>query len=159
MGKISFEGLSIGEKFDVILNQFESIQKRLDKIKPECFLIEEKSTEPITPREPLGDFWVCLKDADNYYWSEYAYEDFVIGLWGCDANKVRHSGSAENRNVGYPKEFYGVSPNKTEHWSFGSGKPIPEWFTQENIDNGRIWVKPLCVHDYYEAPDANEDYE
>lgn len=141
---MDYERMTTGEKIQFLYD-------KLNRVKPECFVEE--------PTQPLGDFWVCLKDADNYYWSEYAYEDFVIGLWGCDANRVRHSGSAENRNVGYPKEFYEASPNKTEHWSFGSGKPIPEWFTQENIDNGRIWVKPLCVHDYYEAPDANEDYE
>ncbi len=132
-----------------LMNTPEKIQylfEKLNEIKPECF--KEKTNQP------LGDFWVNLKEADNFYWSEYAHEDFVVGLFGCDANKVRHSGSASSRNVAFPKEFYGDSPDKVCHWDFGGGKPIPEWFNQENIDRGKIWVKPICVH-----ADDDEDEE
>ena len=153
MGKISFEGLSIGEKFDVILNQFESIQKRLDKIKPECFLIEEKSTEPITPREPLGDFWVCLKDAKEYKWHEYSYEDFVMGIWCINPNNSHYSGSTNDRAVGFPAIDSDVIPDHPKQWSFGASEEEHEWFTEENIKEGLIWVKPLMVH----ADDDDED--
>ena len=148
MPNVDFEGLSIREKFEVIQNQFDTIQKLVNKIKPECFMEEEE--EPPLVRQPVGDYWINLKDADDYYWGEYSYEDFVVGLFGCDANRVRHSGSVTNRSVAFPKEFY---PDKTCHWSFGDGTPIPKWFTQENINKGKIWVKPLMVH----ADDDDED--
>lgn len=154
MHNVDFEGLSIGEKFEVIQNQFDTLQKLVNKIKPECFMEEEE--EPPVVRQPVGDYWINLKDADDYYWSEYSYEDFVVGLFGCDANRVRHSGSASSRNVAFPKEFYGASPDKVCHWDFGGGKPIPEWFNQENIDRGKIWVKPLCIHEVEPEDSPNE---
>lgn len=155
MHNVDFEGLSIGEKFEVIQNQLDNLIKLVNRIKPECLEEDEEEELPVV-RQPLGDFWVNLKDADNYYWGDYSYEDFVIGLFGCDANRVRHSGSVTNRSVAFPKEFYGASPDKTCHWSFGDGTPIPEWFSQENIDKGKIWVKPLCLHEVEPEDAPNE---
>ena len=130
---IDFEALSCEEKFDYL-------NEMLKRIKPECFKDEES-----TKVKPLGDFWVNLKDAKGYNWSKYSYEDFVIGLWSFDPNKANHSGSACDRNVGFPRNFKGI-PNETSHWDFGDGKEVPDWFTQSNINEGNIWVKPLFVH-------------
>lgn len=148
MEKTDYERMTTPEKV-------QYLYEKLNKIKPECFM-EENEEEPPVVRKPVGDFWVNLKEADNFYWGEYSYEDFVIGLFGCDANRVRHSGSVTNRSVAFPKEFYGASPDKTCHWSFGDGTPIPEWFSQENIDKGKIWVKPLCLHEVEPEDAPNE---
>lgn len=155
MHSVDFEGLSIGEKFEVIQNHLDNLIKLVNRIKPECLVEEEEEELPIE-RKPVGDFWVNLKEADNFYWGEYAYEDFVVGLFGCDANRVHRSGSASSRNVAFPKEFYEASPDKVCHWDFGDGKPIPEWFNQENIDRSKIWVKPLCIHEVEPEDSPNE---
>ena len=144
MEKTDYERMTTPEKV-------QYLYEKLNNLKPECF-----KEEPPLVRQPVGDYWINLKDADDYYWGEYSYEDFVVGLFGCDANKVRHSGGAENRNVAFPKEFYEASPDKVCHWDFGGGKPIPEWFNQENINNGKIWVKPICVHDVEPEDSPNE---
>ena len=134
---IDFESLSCKEKF-------EYLNKMLKRIKPECFNDEEP--EKPTELKPLGDFWINLKNAKEYIWDDYDYDDFVIGLWTYDPNKVRHSASACDRNVGFPKDFNDTVPNATDYWDFGGGKERPDWFTQANINEGHIWVKPLFVH-------------
>ena len=141
MEKTDYERMTTPEKV-------QYLYEKLNKLKPECFVEE--------PNQPLGDFWINLKEANNYYWSEYFYEDFVVGLFEGDANKVRHSGAASSRNVAFPNQLYGASPDKVCHWDFGGGKPIPEWFNQENINNGKIWVKPICVHDVEPEDSPNE---
>lgn len=151
--KIDFKGLSIGEKLEVIQNQFESLQKLVDKIKPECF-IEESEEEPPVERKRLGESWINLKDADQYNWYEYFYEDFVVGLWYCDPNFTHYSGSACDRAVGFPAIDKDVIPKEPDQWTFGDGREAPEWFNDDNIKEGNIWVKLLCVH---ADPKDNED--
>ena len=154
MHNVDFEGLSIGEKFEVIQNQFDTLQKLVNKIKPECFMEEE---EPPIVRQPVGDYWINLKDADDYYWSEYSYEDFVVGLWYCDPNHSHYSGSACDRGVAFPAIDKDVIPGDASQWTFGERGVKPEWFTDENIQEGNIWVKLLCVHADPEDDEEDDD--
>ena len=130
-----------------LMNTPEKIQylyEKLNKIKPECFMEEE---EPPVVRQPVGDYWINLKDANDYYWSEYSYEDFVVGLWYCDPNHSHYSGSACDRGVAFPAIDKDVIPGDASQWTFGKCDVKPKWFTDENIQEGNIWVKLLCVHD------------
>ena len=139
MEKTDYECMTTPEKV-------QYLYEKLNKLKPECFVEE--------PNQPLGDFWVNLKEADNFYWSEYAYEDFVVGLWYCDPNHSHYSGSACDRGVAFPAIDKDVIPGDASQWTFGERDVKPEWFTDENIQEGNIWVKLLCVHD---ASEDNED--
>lgn len=123
------------------------LYEKLNKIKPECF-----KEDPI---QPLGESWINLKDADQYNWYEYSYEDFVVGLWYCDPNFTHYSGSACDRAVAFPAIDKDIIPNDPAQWTFGNrDTPKPEWFNDDNIREGNIWVKLLCVHD---DPEDNED--
>lgn len=145
-----FEALSCEDKF-------KYLHEMLKCIKPEC--LERVDVEPPKPpkkiRKPLGDFWVNLKDAEDYNWYPYSYEDFVVGLWYCDPNQSHYSGSACDRGVAFPAIDTDVIPNEPRQWTFGvRDTPKPEWFNEEHIRQGNIWVKPICVH-----ADDDEDEE
>lgn len=143
-----FEALSCEDKF-------KYLHEMLKCIKPEC--LERVDVEPPKApkkiRKPLGDFWVNLKDAEDYNWYTYSYEDFVVGLWYGDPNHSHYSGSACDRGVAFPVIDKDVIPGDASQWAFGERDVKPEWFTDENIQKGNIWVKLLCVHD------ASEDEE
>ena len=131
-----------------LMNTPEKIQylyEKLNKIKPECFIEESEEEHPVKCK-PLGDFWVNLKDADEYYWSDYSYEDFVVGLWHSDPNLAHYSENACDRAVGFPAIDVDVIPKKPEQWDFGDNQEAPSWFNEDNIKEGNIWVKLLCVH-------------
>lgn len=143
-----FEALSCEDKF-------KYLHEILKCIKPEC--LKRVDVEP--PKAPkmrkrLGESWVNLKDAEQYNWYEYSYEYFVVGLWYCDPNFTHHSGSACDRAVGFPAIDKDVIPKEPARWTFSDNTETPEWFNQDNIQDGNIWVKPLCVH---ADPEDNED--
>lgn len=148
---IDFEALSCEEKFDYL-------NEMLKRIKPEC--LERVDGKPMKApkkvRKPLGDFWVNLKDAEEYNWYTYSYEDFVVGLWYCDPNHSHYSDSAHDRGVAFPAIDKDVIPGDASQWTFGERGVKPEWFTDENIQEGNIWVKLLCVH---ADPEDFEDEE
>ena len=148
---IDFEALSCEEKFDYL-------NEMLKRIKPEC--LERVDGKPMKApkkvRKPLGDFWVNLKDAEEYNWYTYSYEDFVVGLWYCDPNHSHYSASARDRGVAFPEIDKDVIPGDASQWTFGERGVKPEWFTDENIQEGNIWVKLLCVH---ADPEDFEDEE
>lgn len=143
-----FEALSCEDKF-------KYLHEILKCIKPEC--LERVDGKPMKApkkvRKPLGDFWVNLKDAEDYNWYTYSYEDFVVGLWYCDPNHSHYSDSACDRGVAFPAIDKDVIPGDASQWTFGKCDVKPEWFTDEHIQEGNIWVKLLCVHD------ASEDEE
>ena len=146
---IEFEAMSCEDKF-------EYLHEVLKSIKPEC--LERVDGKPMKApkkvRKPLGDKWVNLKDAEDYKWYAYSYEDFVVGLWYCDPNHSHYSGSACDRGVAFPAIDKDIIPNEPLQWTFGDRDTLkPEWFNEENIQKGNIWVKLLCVHD------ASEDEE
>lgn len=137
---INFEDFSDEEKFDYLYNMVNSI-------KPECFVDDVKDASKL---KSLGDFWVNLKDAEEYYWGSYDCEDFVIGVWTTDPNKLYHSNSACERRVAYLSVPNCGSANCADDWYFSEYcGDRPEWFTQDAIDEGHIWVKPLIAHGKY----------
>ena len=139
---IEFEAMDCEDKF-------KYLHEMLKSIKPEC--LERVDVKPVKApkkiRKSLGDKWVNLKDADEYNWYEYSYEDFVVGLWYCDPNFTHYSGSACDRAVGFPALDKDVIPKEPARWTFSGNTETPEWFNQDNIQEGNIWVKLLCVHD------------
>ena len=145
---IEFEAMDCEDKF-------KYLHEVLKSIKPEC--LERVDGKPMKApkkvRKPLGDFWVNLKDAKEYKWHEYFYEDFVMGIWYINPNNSHYSGSTNDRAVGFPAIDSGVIPDHPKQWSFGASEEEHEWFTEENIKEGLIWVKPLMVH----ADDDDED--
>ena len=147
-----FEALSCEDKL-------KYLHEMLKCIKPEC--LERVGVEhPKDPkiRKRLGDFWVNLKDADQYNWLEYSYEDFVIGLWYSDPNLAHYSGSACDRSVGFPAIDVDVIPKKPEQWTFcDNTKEAHSWFNEANIKEGNIWVKLLCVHEDESEDDEDDD--
>ena len=128
---MDYERMTTGEKIQFLYD-------KLNRVKPECFVEE--------PNQPLGDFWVCLKEAKKYDFLEYAYDDFVIGSWYSDPNKANRSCNTDDHTIGYPNNDDTPSFNKIEDWAFGCTRKAPDWFTQENLDEGHIWVKPVVVH-------------
>lgn len=144
-----FEAMSCEDKF-------KYLHEILKCIKPKC--LERVDVEP--PKAPkmrkrLGESWINLKDAEQYNWYEYSYEDFVIALWYFDPNFSHYSGSACDRGVGFPAIDKDIIPNDPAQWTFGNrDTPKPEWFNEDNIKEGNIWVKLLCVH---ADPEDNED--
>lgn len=137
---IDFEDFSDEEKFDYLY-------KMLNSIKPECFADCARDASKL---KSLGDFWVNLKDAEEYYWDSYAYEDFVMGVWTTDPNKLYHSNSACERRVAYLSGLNCGSANCADDWDFSEYcEERPEWFDQDAIDKGKIWVKPLIAHGKY----------
>lgn len=137
---IDFEGFSDEEKFNYLY-------KMINSIKPECFADCARDASKL---KALGDFWVNLKDAEEYYWDSYAYEDFVMGVWTTDPNKLYHSNNVFERRVGYLSELNCGSANCADDWDFSDDcRDSPEWFTQDAIDKGHIWVKPLIAHGKY----------
>jgi hypothetical protein len=137
---IDFEDFSDEEKF-------EYLYKMLNSIKPECFADCARDASKL---KSLGDFWVNLKDAEEYYWDSYDYEDFVVGVWTTDPNKLYRSNNACERRVAYLSGLKCVSANCADDWAFSEYcEERPEWFTQDAIDNGHIWVKPLIAHGKY----------
>lgn len=137
---IDFEDFSDEEKFDYLY-------KMINSIKPECFADCARDASKL---KSLGDFWVNLKDAEEYYWDSYAYEDFVMGLWTTDPNKLYHSNSACERRVAYLSGLNCGSANCADDWDFNEYcEERPEWFDQDAIDKGKIWVKPLIAHGKY----------
>lgn len=137
MEKTDYECMTTPEKV-------QYLYEKLNKIKPECFMEEEEPPKKI--RKPLGDFWANLKDAEDYKWYPYSYEDFVVGLWYSDPNHSHYSCSTNDRAVGFPAIDSDVIPDHPKQWSFGASEEEHEWFTEENIKEGLIWVKPLMVH-------------
>ena len=137
---IDFEDFSDEEKFDYLY-------KMLNSIKPECFADCARDASKL---KALGDFWVNLKDAEEYYWDSYAYEDFVMGVWTTDPNKLYRSNSACERRVAYLSGLNCGSANCADDWDFSEYcEERPEWFDQDAIDKGKIWVKPLIAHGKY----------
>lgn len=137
---IDFEDFSDEEKFDYLY-------KMLNSIKPECFADCARDASKL---KSLGDFWVNLKDAEEYYWDSYDYEDFVMGVWTTDPNKLYRSNNACERRVAYLSGICGDSADCADDWDFSEYcEERPEWFTQDAIDNGHIWVKPLIAHGKY----------
>ena len=137
---IDFEDFSDEEKFDYLY-------KMLNSIKPECFADCARDASKL---KALGDFWVNLKDAEEYYWDSYNYEDFVMGVWTTDPNKLYHSNSACERRVAYLSGLNCGSANCADDWDFSEYcEERPEWFDQDAIDKGKIWVKPLIAHGKY----------
>lgn len=137
---IDFEDLSLEDKC-MYLNEM------LNRIKPECFKGETIQTPKL---KALGNFWVNLKDAEEYYWDSYAYEDFVMGVWTTDPNKLYRSNSVCERRVAYLGGLNCGSANCADDWDFDDAcGDRPEWFTQDAIDKGKIWVKPLIAHGKY----------
>ena len=137
---IDFEDFSDEEKFDYLY-------KMLNSIKPECFADCARDASKL---KSLGDFWVNLKDAEEYYWDSYDCEDFVVGVWTTDPNKLYHSNTTCERRVAYPSGLKCVSANCADDWAFSEYcEERPEWFTQDAIDKGHIWVKPLIAHGKY----------
>lgn len=137
---IDFEDFSDEEKF-------EYLYKMLNSIKPECFADCARDASKL---KSLGDFWVNLKDAEEYYWDSYDYEDFVVGVWTTDPNKLYRSNNACERRVAYLSGLKCVSANCADDWDFIEYcEERPEWFTQDAIDKGHIWVKPLIAHGKY----------
>lgn len=135
-----FYGFSEEEKFNYLYNMVKSI-------KPECFV---DGVKDVAKLKALGDFWVNLKDAEEYYWDSYAYEDFVMGVWTTDPNKLYHSNSACERRVAYLSGLNCGSANCADDWDFNEYcEERPEWFDQDAIDKGKIWVKPLIAHGKY----------
>lgn len=114
------------------------LYEKLNKLKPECF-VEETN-------KPLGDFWVNLKDAKKYNWLEYAFDDFLVALWCIDPSNVNRSCNTDDLSLCYPNTEGNKDFDKAESWSFGSIREIPDFFTQENLDRGFLWVKPVVVH-------------
>ena len=76
MEKTDYERMTTPEKV-------QYLYEKLNNLKPEC--LERVDGKPMKApkkvRKPLGDFWVNLKDAEDYNWYTYSYEDFVVGLW------------------------------------------------------------------------------
>lgn len=146
---IEFEAMDCEDKF-------KYLHEMLKSIKPEC--LERVDGKPMKApkkiRKSLDDKWVNLKDAEDYKWYEYSYEDFVVGLWYSNPNKSHYSGSACDRGVAFPAIDKDEIPNEIHHWTFGEREVKPEWFNEDNIQEGNIWVKPLCVHD-----DTEDDEE
>ena len=137
---IDFEDFSNEEKFDYLY-------KMINSIKPECFV---DGVKDVAKLKALGDFWVNLKDAEEYYWDSYSYEDFVMGVWTTDPNKLYHSNSACERRVAYLSGLNCGSANCADDWDFSEYcEERPEWFDQDAIDKGKIWVKPLIAHGKY----------
>ena len=137
---IYFEDFSNEEKFDYLY-------KMLNSIKPECFADCARDASKL---KALGDFWVNLKDAEEYYWDSYEYEDFVMGVWTTDPNKLYRSNNACERRVAYLSGLNCGSANCADDWDFSEYfEERPEWFTQDAIDKGHIWVKPLIAHGKY----------
>lgn len=137
---IDFEDFSDEEKFNYLY-------KMINSIKPECFADCARDASKL---KSLGDFWVNLKDAEEYYWDSYAYEDFVMGVWTTDPNKLYRSNNACERRVAYLSGLNCGSANCADDWDFGDDcGDRPEWFTQDAIDKGHIWVKPLIAHGKY----------
>lgn len=137
---IEFEGFSEEEKFNYLYNVVKSI-------KPECFV---GGVNDVAKLKALGDFWVNLKDAKEYYWDSYNYEDFVMGVWTTDPNKLYSSNSACERRVAYLSGLRCCSANCADDWDFSEYcEERPEWFTQDALDKGKIWVKPLIAHGKY----------
>ena len=137
---IDFEDFSDEEKFDYLY-------KMLNSIKPECFADCARDASKL---KALGDFWVNLKDAEEYYWDSYNYEDFVMGVWTTDPNKLYHSNSVCERRVAYLSGLNCGSANCADDWDFSEYcEERPEWFDQDAIDKGKIWVKPLIAHGKY----------
>ena len=137
---VDFDGLSLEEKC-YYLNE------KLNSIKPECFKGGKNKPSSL---KPLGNFWVNLKGAEEYSWDPYAYEDFVIGTWPTDPNKLCRSVCTEDRRVGFFSGLNGGSADCAYDWDFGDDcGEVPEWFTQSEIDKGHIWVQPLFVHGEY----------
>lgn len=120
MEKTDYERMTTPEKV-------QYLYEKLNNLKPECFKEE--------PNQPLGDFWVCLKDAKKYNWLEYAFDDFVIALMVTDPNKATRSCNTDDN-----EDF-----SKVESWKFGSTRKAPDWFTQTKLDSGYIWVKPVVA--------------
>lgn len=124
-----------------LMNTPEKIQylyEKLNKIKPECFKEEAD--------QPLGDFWVNLKDAKKYNWLEYAFDDFLIAFLYTDPNKATRSCNTDDLTLGYPNTDDHTSFDKVDSWKFGATRKAPDFFTQENLDNDCLWVKPVVVH-------------
>ena len=137
---IDFEDFSNEEKFDYLY-------KMINSIKPECFADCARDASKL---KALGDFWVNLKYAEEYYWDSYSYEDFVMGVWTTDPNKLYHSNSACERRVAYLSGLNCGSANCADDWDFSEYcEERPEWFDQDAIDKGKIWVKPLIAHGKY----------
>lgn len=124
-----------------LMNTPEKIQylyEKLNKVKPECF-VEETN-------QPLGDFWVNLKDAKKYDWEEYAFDDFLIGHWGINPNEATRSCNTDDLSLGYPNTDGNKGFDDVNVWKFGATRNAPDWFTQTKLDKGYIWVKPVTVH-------------
>lgn len=137
---IDFEDFSNEEKFDYLY-------KMINNIKPECFADCVRDASKL---KALGDFWVNLKDAEEYYWDSYSYEDFVLGVWTTDPNNLYRSNNACERRVAYLSGIGCCSANCADDWDFSDDcGDRPEWFTQDAIDKGKIWVKPLITHGKY----------
>lgn len=137
---IDFEDFSNEEKFDYLY-------KMINSIKPECFADCARDASKL---KALGDFWVNLKDAEEYYWDSYNYEDFVMGVWTTDPNKLYRSNNACERRVAYLSGLNCGSANCADDWDFNEYcEERPEWFDQDAIDKGKIWVKPLIAHGKY----------
>lgn len=126
-----FKLMNTPEKIEYLFN-------KLNEIKPECF--KEKTNQP------LGDFWVCLKDAKKYDIEAYGFDDFMVALWCIDPNKATRSCNTDDLSLGYPNMDNDAGFDKAEAWMFGANREIPDWFTQENLDRGFLWVKPVIVH-------------
>lgn len=137
---INFEDFSDEEKFDYLY-------KMINSIKPECFADCARDASKL---KSLGEFWVNLKDAKEYYWDSYNYEDFVMGVWTTDPNKLYRSNDACERRVAYLSGLNCGSANCADDWDFSEYcEKRPEWFDQDAIDKGKIWVKPLITHGKY----------
>lgn len=130
MEKTDYERMTTPEKV-------QYLYEKLNNLKPECFKEE--------PNQPLGDFWVNLKDAKKYDWEEYAFNDFMIALWCTDPNKATRSCNTDNLSLGYPDTDDNEDFSKVESWKFGSTRKAPDWFTQTKLDSGYIWVKPVVA--------------
>lgn len=132
---VAFEKLSTDEKLAYI-------KEMLMCIKPDCF--DEGESKKEEPKMALGDFYVRLDKADKFDFNEYNCEDFIIKYAFEDPTHDKMSADADSYCILYPYIF--EYPTKADSWCCGSDWTKPEWFKQEMIDKGHIWVKPLVVH-------------
>lgn len=140
---IDFNALTCKEKLDYL---FEVIQQ----LKPDCFEKAEavvglmKETKKEEPKMALGDFYVRLDKADKFDFNEYDCEDFIIKYDFEDPTHAKMSADADSYCILYP--YISDCSAKADSWCCGIDWTKPEWFKQEMIDKGRIWVKPIVVH-------------